>query len=160
MRRGLTVIDVGCFDHPWHHGQKQNSTAQLIDRFRPRTLIGYDPLIWVGMTLRFQQKRTNVELHPAAVWDRSGSVGWQTMADRLTSCVREAASLDVPCVDIAEVVRRNPGAVLKIDAEGGEYRLLRRLHATGVDRAVSLLLIEWHGAPAPDLVDCPVEEWA
>ncbi len=155
----MNVIDIGCFHHPSHQGQPQDSIGRLIERFRPEKLVGFDPL--AEAERRYRLNGTQVTVVPAAVWDRMGTVGWSQSDAQLTCHIDETiADPTVDCLDIAWLVDRwGPGVVVKIDAEGAEYGLLARLHETERDRQVALLLVEWHDGARPDLVDCPVEVW-
>ncbi len=158
----MNVVDIGCYWHPDHQGESQDSIAQLIERFKPETVEGYDPQLrglelarsWIGR----RWIGAVVILHPYAVWTNEGLVPWLGGSSGLSSKIGTQES--VPCVDIALVVgSAGKGCVVKIDAEGAEYELLKRLHETGTDKLISLLLVEWHGEPRPELVDCPVEVW-
>ena len=54
----------------------------------------------------------------------------------------------VPCVDIVTLFRRehitvDDFVVLKIDVEGAEYDIMRRIIVTGLYRLVDKLAVEW-----------------
>ncbi len=150
----MNVVDIGCYWHPEHQGQSLDSMGRLIERFQPERVIGYDPQV------RLQLNDEYFDLYPVAVWTKNGEVPWFSSRGALVAGVGVDDGATVLCVDIAEVVKEaGEGCVVKIDAEGGEYELLKRLHETGTDKLISLLLVEWHGDPEPGLVDCPVEVW-
>ncbi len=153
----MNVVDIGCYWHPEHQGQSQDSIGRLIERFHPLKVIGYDPQLPEGIS-EGRALGTVVVLWRRAVWNSLRMVTWLPPQSPLSAKVGQAELIGAD--DIADVVRdAGQGCVVKIDAEGGEYELLKRLHETGTDKMISLLLVEWHGDPRPDLVDCPVEVW-
>jgi FkbM family methyltransferase len=179
------VIDIGCARHGGDY-----SIERLIEEYHPHELYGYDPspgsvLSWMpdehraGPVVDPEQEvgagyldteatgLRKIELHRKAAWTYDGEIGYR--ADGLNSWVTELRGAPkVPCVDIDRIVREHGeghlDVILKIDAEGSEYDLLRHLMATGGDKIVTLAVIEWH---EPDrgraLIEkefaAPVQEW-
>lgn len=180
------VIDIGCARHGGDY-----SIERLIEEYQPHELYGYDPAAgsvqeWLPGEYRTEGEWLDqaeeigagyldteatglrkITLHREAAWTYDGEIGFRQ--DGLNSWVTELRGAPkVPCVDIARIVREvAPGhldVILKIDAEGAEYDLLRHLMATGADQLVTLAVIEWH---EPDrgraLIEegfaAPVKEW-
>ena len=154
----MVVIDLGCFTYH----EKHDSVQQLIDRFHPSHLYGFDP----ALTKVF--KDDVVTLRPEAAWTQGGSIDW--LSDNTASRVGTGNGTAVPCFDfsawLAAYKRRHPQAriILKMDIEGAEYPVLLKMITDGTDRHVELLLVEWHGSrsgrePIMSRLACPVEEW-
>lgn len=148
----LTVVDVGCADHD------AKSVNYLVERFRPDEFWGFDP--YPDMEpLDYQDGPTHVRTSGQAAWLYGGEVAFTEAGD--CSHVGEGPNT-VPCFDLAAwLAEREPGTVLKLDAEGAEYELVPHLIATGEDRRLSLLLIEWHfdDRDLTSQLGCPVEIW-
>ncbi|MEM0982798.1 MAG: FkbM family methyltransferase [Planctomycetota bacterium] len=104
-----------------------------------------------------------VTLHHAALSDRSGTtqlylhqnsaqdpVYWSTGSSLMAGKrnVNPETSVEVPAVDIAEAVRTigAPVRLIKMDVEGAEAVLLRRLIETDLLGEIGTLLVEPHGA--------------
>ncbi len=140
-----TVVDLGCYAHPDHQGMSQNSVAQLIDRFRPERLYGYDP---VQHPAFFEENGCWVHLQPLAAWTYDGTVGWDPRAGQpLTASIGIGTDHTVQCFDLAAYLLHQPSPViLKVDVEGGEYDLLEHVLARGCADKIDKLLVEWHRA--------------
>ena len=163
----MIVVDVGCYAH---NNRDTDSITALCQKFRPELLYGFDPLAADTLHM-FEQTGTLVATRQLAAWTRDGEVRF-TSAGMQSSVERPPASPSteahgtpemVPCFDLASWLRTLPGdVILKIDAEGAEIPLLRRLVAKGVDSRLALVLVEEHphlsSRPLPKL-DCPVREW-
>lgn len=145
----MIVIDVGCASY-----EGARSIPNLLLRFRPDRLLAYDPK---GDEVRIRSKV--VERIHAAAWRYDGTIGFHE--DSTSSYVSETDTNwpQVPCVDLARVIDELDGdIVLKLDCEGAEYALLSYLHERGLDKKLTLCLVEWHDARRVEL-DCPVEDW-
>lgn len=139
------VVDLGCHSHPSHEGVSQDSIRQLISRFRPELLFGFDPHPDTHVGL-WRENGCDVAVYRYAAWTRYGRIPYT--ADGLSSRIGEGAA-DVDCFDLATWLELNAphGCILKLDVEGAEYPLLEHMLATGAAQFVSLLLVEWHEAP-------------
>ena len=144
----MIVIDVGCARHGWHY-----SIERLLDEFHPDVFYGFDPgwepeMFWPSPDL---DPKTRVEITKAAAWTYDGEVGFHE--NGLVSHVTELNGVPkVPCFDLARFLRvmafkHREGIVLKIDAEGAEYDLLRHLIARRADKLLKLAIVEWHDLP-------------
>lgn len=165
----MIVIDVGCAKHRSHQGEDTDSVRQLIARFHPSLLLGFDPA-----AKRSNRKigDTRVRVTAAAAWTRTGTVPFvwdgNPLVRRTDDALPDGTVFDlVPCSDLAEVIIGLGSAepiVLKLDCEGAEYELLTHLIQRDVDRLLELVLVEWHG-PAlhangiTRTLACPVEVW-
>jgi FkbM family methyltransferase len=83
-----------------------------------------------------------------------GSVGIYENALANQSSDRQVKELEIR--DVAENVERNltmyEGSYLaKIDCEGAEYEIIRRLDETNLLRRISSFMVEWHGDGAQEL---------
>ena len=70
------VVDVGCYHHPWHKGASQDSVAQLIERFHPDRLFGFDPHPLMTGTVAVVGD-TVVTLIQAAAWTYNGMAAYR-----------------------------------------------------------------------------------
>lgn len=144
----MIVVDVGCADHGY-----ERSLVTLIDRFHPEALYGYDPQ---ATRADYTVGGTRVVVEPAAVWTFTGTIG---MAGTGTTRTIQGSG-HVECLDVLGVVPA--GAVLHLDCEGAEFRIVQRLIDHQVD--LRLLIVEWHmGHPDAVMLDhfefpWPVEE--
>jgi len=152
----MIVVDLGCAPH----GPEQ-SIGQLIDRFQPDTLYGFDP--WPGLVDSDSYLfGTRVEIRRSAAWTHDGFCeyahvnrerSWDSTIVRAKNSRNEWAGdvIEVPCFDFAVWLRhlRHAGAgfervVVKMDIEGAEFALLSYLHEDGSDSLIDWLLVEWH----------------
>jgi len=164
-----TVIDVGCARYGGDY-----SVERLIDMFRPDVLIGFDPAKDVSKAMPradvLMESGTNVVLRREAAWTYDGQVRF--MEDGLNGQIGSSEKWPlVACIDLARFIRTLPEGelILKLDAEGAEYELLRHLVRESVDTRLSQVLVEWHYLNDPALVrrrqlierslTCPIEEW-
>lgn len=166
----MIVIDVGCARYG-----NDYSIERLLEEFKPDYLYGFDPgwekdMFWPAADL---DPKTIIHIQKTAAWIYHGEIGFQS--DGLNSWVTEMnGAPQVPCFDLAEFlfdvsgVRVDDGkpveVVLKIDAEGSEYDLLRHLINKGADKLLKLAWVEWHepdrGRAAIEAeIACPLEEW-
>lgn len=155
------VIDLGCFKH-----YKHDSITSLVGVFRPRLLLGLDPL---DTTRSFVDRETQVTVLSMAAWSSTGIL--RLRGDGLSTYVSDElpAPRMTPCIDVAallDVMRAFGSIVMKVDVEGAEWTLLERMIETGTDRLVAKLLMEWHEDPDRERrtamkrrLACPVEEW-
>lgn len=169
----MIVVDVGCMPHG-----NEESVYRLVERFNPEILFGFDPhpdlvegIEWLPVGAFIVRRR-------AAAWTRTEPVAFRLDADEgvadIASGITRFGDPDhfvVDGIDLAGFIAALPlgdeGIVLKIDAEGAEYVLLRDLHDRGIDERLSLVLVEWHSqemshdmflSEKPSL-RCIVEEW-
>lgn len=155
----MTVIDVGCAPY-----EGEESIPVLVDKFSPSLLLAFDPAV---EDKQWMEGDTWVEQYRAAVTDRDGETGWQPSGTR--SYVNEDSCYRVRTVDVARLVNELPDdeIVMKLDCEGSEYPILQRLTATGADRKLSKVLVEWHRLSDHEQeqknllrsLRCEVEEW-
>jgi hypothetical protein len=157
------VIDVGCARHGGDY-----SIERLIEEYDPHELYGFDPTLDVSTWPTPMPDRPVMCLRTVAAWTYDGEVGFR--ADGLNSWVTELRGAPkVPCVDLARVVREvaipdHLDVILKLDAEGSEYDLLRHLMATETDRLLTLAVVEWHEpdrgrALIEEQFAAPIKEW-
>lgn len=165
------VIDIGCARYG-----NDYSMERLIEEFSPDILFGFDPNPEITVSAGADWQRLNpdemlyrtpsgcdVYLEQKAAWTYDGEIGYRS--ETLNSWVTELkGSPLVPCFDLADFIYRKVPAtkdgrirniVLKIDAEGSEYDLLRHLIARGMDHVLHFTWVEWH---EPDRGRSQIEE--
>jgi FkbM family methyltransferase len=79
------------------------------------------PVTW----LRQNAAGTRIRVLPVAVWETSGVVKLDTKCDSTNSRVKDDGDLSVECVAASEVADGRQIDFLKMDCEGGEWRILR-----------------------------------
>lgn len=184
----VLVVDVGCAAQEVPGAGVEESIPKLVDRFDPIILYGFDPssALSEGTTMT---RRTRVIVSRQAAWvydgtahftdtglsgtlvrskDRRGE--WDAFDDGLLPIVK--------CFDLAawldKAIRYPDEWILKLDCEGAEFMLLEKIVAAGIDRRLTLLLVEWHDelmnigvrrsyrerrARLIRTLRCPVEPW-
>jgi len=165
----VIVIDVGCARYGGDY-----SIERLIEEFKPDVIYGFDPnqgpdeYPWsshpadgpTGPT-----KATSIIIEKKAAWIYDGEIGFRS--DSLNSWVTELKGApQVPCFDLARFIVEldTNDIVLKIDAEGSEYDLLRHLIARRADALLKLAWVEWHEpdrgrATIESEIACEIQEW-
>lgn len=162
----MIVIDVGCAKHGGDY-----SIERLIQEFSPVILYGFDPAADFTHML-WEENGCTVAVSREAAWTWDGTVGF-TVAGLGGHVDKDGQP--TKCVDLARFISELPDGeevALKIDAEGGEYPLLEHLIATGTDRRLKMVWVEWHPKAArvnslPDprrvkiekALSCEVHQW-
>lgn len=161
------VFDIGCHDH-----NGESSIPELIERYNPDLLIGFDPHpdhqeergLWKSVIRTVR----GVVTHRAAAWIHDGEVNFYE--DTTRSHVTNTGDKTVRCIDlcawIVDAWLLYGDVILKLDCEGSEYELLQAIRDQDLDTKLSLILVEWHpprpSQKARDLeasLRCPVEHW-
>lgn len=162
----MIVIDIGCARHG-----NDYSIERLIEEFHPEILYGFDPhpattAVPPGQCDSYAIDDTVVFVERLAAWIYDGEIGFRQ--DGLNSWITELKGAEqVRCFDLAKFIEnRAPDKeiVLKIDAEGSEYDLLRHLILRGADKRLKLAWIEWHEpdrgrAKIEEEISCEIAEW-
>lgn len=168
----MIVIDIGCARYG-----NDYSIERLIEEFHPSIIYGFDPnqgpdeYPWLpnppaGPT--GPTTATSIVIKKKAAWIFDGEIGFQS--DGLNSWVTDMNGAPrVPCFDLANFIfdifiGKKHEIVLKIDAEGSEYDLLRHLISREADKLLKLAWVEWHEpdrgrAQIEAEISCPLEEW-
>jgi FkbM family methyltransferase len=164
----VIVVDVGCKTH-----EKEESIDTLIHRYAPSVLFGFDPHPQLANDVRNVRGDalaaaaplsaswgTTVVTRRLAAWTRNGYILFEE-AGASSRVGSESVSTEVvECFDLAAFILTLPRVdVLKIDAEGAEYRLVPHLLRHGIDDHVELLLVEWHNGPIACSGGWKVEPW-
>lgn len=127
------------------------------DRYKAKTLVDHADFV------------NSISLYcPAAVGAHAGkinvvfdgpgsqqesSVGTSIFADKVRRDENGKAfnvGPEIPLMDIADFLRNEVGAkhtdfiIIKIDIEGSEYEVLRRLFGSGIIRWINHVFVEWH----------------
>jgi len=162
------VVDLGCYSHPAHRGASQDSVMALIGRFGPDALYGFDPHPDQG-ELSTYMGRTAIVTKRRAAWVHDGTVAYDPSPSAPLSAHVGEGPATVPCFNLAAWLWGRVDTIVKMDIEGAEYVLLEHLVATGADRCVERLLVEWHPDRRPagtmdadaltEALACPVEDW-
>lgn len=175
----MIVVDLGCFPH-----RHEVSLEPLVKRYRPQVLYGFDP--WPELIEgETQLDGTRVILERKAAWIEDGVIeyarvrglrAWDSTVMREKNSRGEWSSsgsrevIRVPCFDFSAWLRsllEQP--VVKIDVEGAEFPILKRMVDEGTDALVAELLVEWHDDKMEDFAErkarllsqlrCPVTDW-
>mgnify|MGYP001177687425 CR=1 FL=1 len=110
----------------------------------------------------------NIEYHKKAVWiydgevtfyeqDNEGSTTEKTK-NNITSKTRKTKEKKVECIDLAKFIDDLPDdayIILKLDIEGGEYKVIDHLDKQGALKKVSEVFIELH---ACKIKSCTIED--
>ncbi len=174
----MTVaIDIGCARYGGDY-----SLERLIEEFDPIMLYGFDPSNEIVVSAGEDWDRLNAEgmkfmtpsgcgvvLEQKAGWIYDGKIGYRSSG--LGSWITDLAGApQVECIDIAALVIRlheslsREEIILKIDAEGAEYDILRHLINKEADKFLELAWIEWHKpdrgrAQIEKELQCELAEW-
>lgn len=160
----MIVVDVGC-----HPQGPEESVYKLVGKYAPDLLLGFDPFPELKEGTEVTPGGTVIIRRQLAAWIHDGYVPFQI--DGICSGVDAEAMAAVECFDLNRLIRTLPAGdiILKLDCEGAEYGLLRRLADENLDERLSLVLVEWHPPDTahgyfvpPDVrpvLRCPVEEW-
>lgn len=143
----MIVVDLGCKTYG-----EDASLIPLIERFRPETMYGFDPLLDHDTTARIDN--TRLELRAKAAWLREGTIrlgiGAPFHLDATVVADKNdrdewAQTIEVPCFDFSHWLDNlAERVVLKLNVEGAEFPLLERLFADGTVDQVESLIVAWH----------------
>jgi FkbM family methyltransferase len=87
-----------------------------------------------------------------------GSSGMHPLIGFKKEQTPEPEQLPIEIADVAAemeaILNRHPHKkiIVKMDCEGGEYKIIERLSETGQLERISIFMIEWHDAVQPDLL--------
>lgn len=173
----MIVVDIGC--QPQGH---EESIVKLCKAYKPTILYGFDPhpalepgIDWFDHRIptrrRERWEQTIIVRSRLAAWVNDGFISYRESG--ITSgVVPEGMSASaVPCFELVAWLRTLPmpdvPVVLKIDAEGAEYRLLWAIYHNGLDLLIQEILVEWHPPETANgwwveerpKLRCPVDDW-
>lgn len=138
LKRGI-VIDVGCATHGG-----DESIRRLIDGYQPKLLFGLDPQVRADA---YTLDATEVHLYPLAGWVADEMITMRGHGLGMGVRYDGGGGIEVQGVDLARWIDRLPAdtpLIVKLDAEGSEWRIVPHLIDSHSALQVSLLLIEWH----------------
>ena len=136
LRPGDLVMDVGAFEGEFTKWVRSQFDAEVI---------AVEPVPEFAATLSevFSDDAT-VEVVTAALGGTTGAITLQTAADGSSAWVAGESSIDVPLIDVSDLVGGRSVALLKINAEGAEFDVLARLVTTGQIRQIGVILVQFH----------------
>lgn len=139
------VVDVGCQPH------ENDSTAILIDRFKPNRYFGFDPL--AAPAAYAVDDQTAVVISDEAAWRYDGEVSFREDGSGSSVGMSESGPT-VPCFDFGAWLEPmlDHQVTVKLDCEGAEFALIDEMRRRSQLERLRLLLVEWH-------FPCPMEEW-
>lgn len=156
LSRGAVVLDLGA---------NIGKTAEVFAD-RGATVYAYEPNRDAFRLLEDRlSARPNVFLYQQAIGDRDGTARLYLHHDYASGKHLESSSMiedkvnvdhnlyyDVQVRDVVSIVRQHPRVdLMKIDVEGGEYVILRRLLETGLIEKIDRLVVETHERKVPSL---------
>ena len=146
----MIVVDLGC----WNHGNPAlDSISSLIAKYQPEILYGFDPLATDGVV---RWGETIVVTRALAAWLHDGMVPFKVSGTGSGVGIGK----DKPCFHLVNWLRTIPEPiVLKMDIEGAEWSLVKKIKRTMIDKRISLRLVEKPGQLHWPELRCPVEEW-
>jgi len=129
-------MDVGAFEGEFTKWVRSQFDAEVI---------AVEPVPEFAATLSevFSDDAT-VEVVTAALGGTTGTITLQTAADGSSAWVAGESSIDVPLIDVSDLVGGRSVALLKINAEGAEFDVLARLVTTGQIRQIGVILVQFH----------------
>lgn len=136
---GDTVIDGGGF--------RGDFASDLLNRFPAARIVSFEPdeTMSAFMISRFSGD-PRVVVCPSAVWSTTTSLSLdpQGIASRVSQDIGDS-SVVVSAVDVLEVLEAyGPVRVMKLNVEGAEYAVLRRLCSVGRIGDIDQLLVQFH----------------
>ena len=149
----MIVIDLGCHAH-----ERYDSIGVLIAKYHPAVLYGYDPHPDTKAGVAYR-RGTMVVIVRAAAWTRNGQVSLELAGSgsHVSSRGPRVRCFNL-CQWLKQLPKREP-VILKMDVEGAEHQLIKELVRTRMDKRLTLLLLERHGAGLIPTLSCPVEKW-
>jgi FkbM family methyltransferase len=154
------VVDLGCIPR-----NGAASLPTLAWEYDPDTLYGFDAGDDLVEGTTFRKGGVQVHLRRAAAWVEDGTVLFHE--DGSGSRIG-AYGVEVPSIDFSKWLRalkrktKADEIIVKMDIEGAEVQILRKMIADGTDKLMTELLVEWHSAGDEGLeefVRCPVRRW-
>jgi len=165
------------FDLGAHHGVALRELKDHLSLDDTWEIHAFEPNPACRIKERLQKFDIPLRVHEAAVWIEDGAVKFRQQNHRVAqnrspsdgrsdvdgwgSCLQDldsAASglepaVEVECVDFARILgaySADDYIVVKLDAEGAEFALLRHLIEREVINRIKVLLVEWHARLLPD----------
>ncbi len=142
------IIDCG--------GWQGDSIPKLRERFGNQFVHVFEPFPECD---KFYEKFEDIKLHKKAVWIYDGEVDFYMKKGldkfdmgnsllkrkKLVGDENEDRKIKVPCVDFSKgLLELGEMVILKMDIEGAEYEVLKKMIKDGSIKLVDTLLIEWH----------------
>ncbi len=159
------------FDLGAHYGEGLRKLRTLLSLDDTWEIHAFEPNPHCDTTKHLAELGLRAAVHRQAVWIRDGQVafcaqdrrrcvspaptegsseydGWGSRIAEITSCAPGLTdSIEVPCLDFSRLLaERGPDdyIVVKMDVEGAEFAILRRLVEQGTIRRIRQLYVEWH----------------
>ena len=130
------VIDVGAYEGEFTALMRQDWDARVV-------AIEPIPEFASSLEARFSDD-DRVSVLPVALEAAAGFISISLSQDGSSAWVASADSVEVPLVDVADVVSDQQVALLKINAEGAEFDVLDRLVDTGQIMQVDTIQVQFH----------------
>ena len=130
------VIDVGAYEGEFTALMRQDWDARVV-------AIEPIPEFASSLEARFSDD-VRVSVLAAALGAAAGFISISLSQDGSSAWVFSADSVEVPLVDVSDVVNDQQVALLKINAEGAEFDVLDRLVDTGQIMQVDTIQVQFH----------------
>ena len=133
---GALVFDVGAYEGEF--------TALMRRKWNAR-VIAFEPIpeFASALTSRFSEDHS-VTVLPVALGGLHGSISISFADDGSSAWVEGTNTIQVPQVDVSELIADQEVGLLKINAEGAEFEVLERLLKTGQISQVGAILVQFH----------------
>ena len=142
----MTVIDLGSETHGY-----EESLFTLIERLKPERVYAFDPL---GPDEDISSRGVEIHRSSKAAWTFDGEISFGVGSQDAMNATAVRGKIRagewkeiirVPCFDFAAfLLRFDEPVYVKMDVEGAEYDILEKVIASGADKHISFLTVEWH----------------
>jgi FkbM family methyltransferase len=155
----------GQIDSTWEiHAFEANPACQLLERLEkfPLPVIPHPYAVWISDgVIAFRQENHVISQSESPTDGRSNIDGWGSSVAALDAAhPGYQPEIMVPCLDFSRFVKELPPAeiVCKLNVEGSEFPILRRMLSDGTIDRISKFYIEFHQWMIPTETDESVKE--
>lgn len=156
IKRTMIYVDAGCYNGDTV--EQFVNWGQLFGDISNSEVYGFDPnpnfdKEWEDIIERQSQHVKKMEFYKKAAWIEPGTMEF-SLSDIGSTLMKEKNTWDnndvieVETFDLSEWLTQFRGleVCLKLDIEGAEYEVLKKMIGDGTDAICELMFIEWHGS--------------
>lgn len=136
LERNCLVIDVGAYEGEFTAFMRRHWDARVV-AFEPV------PEFASALVSRFSED-SFVTVVPCALGGSTGLISIALSEDGSSAWGQSGDMVEVPLVDVADVIRDEDVGLLKLNAEGAEFDILERLLQTGQTRQIDTIQVQFH----------------